>query len=171
MPICASNQANTIFLPSVLSSCLYRFFDWIQFKLHVRSTSNFSLFIVVVIQLENFIGDEFEKRTTEFVIPCLCQLALSSKESGLPKELNYQICLQTRSSKAKVRRESTPWSVHDCVILKDVYEIDVRRTICLQLLSASHSLVRHQFHVHFHMHVARVGQLPMPQQQCGTFVT
>ena len=135
------------------SSCLDQSFNWIQFKLHVQSTSILRLFIVAIIQLENFIGDEFEKRTTEFVIPCLCQLALSSKESGLPKELNYQICLQTRSSKAKVRRESTPWSVHDCVILKDVYKKDVRRTIWLQLLGASHSLVRHQFHVHFHMHL------------------
>ncbi|KAJ8670534.1 hypothetical protein QAD02_001793 [Eretmocerus hayati] len=59
----------------------------------------------IVDQIENTIGteEEYEKRATNFIVPCIAAFAGSIPDDSLHKQLVYQILLKTRHTKPYVR--------------------------------------------------------------------
>lgn len=62
----------------------------------------------IVDQLENTMGttEEYEKRTSEFVVPCVAAFASAIPDDSLHKQLVYQTLLKTRHAKPYVRSAS-----------------------------------------------------------------
>ncbi|KAG8229733.1 hypothetical protein J437_LFUL007908, partial [Ladona fulva] len=64
-----------------------------------------TLMLPLVNQLENMVGGKelFQERCSSVIVPTIVQLAVSSADDSLWKQLNYQILLKTRHSNPQVR--------------------------------------------------------------------
>nr|XP_014340340.1 PREDICTED: HEAT repeat-containing protein 1 [Latimeria chalumnae] len=99
-----NNTEKSCLLLQFVIDCLHKIFlhDTQRFVSKERAET---LMMPLVDQLENMLGGEenFQKRTTEHLIPCIGQFSVAIDDDSLWKPLNYQILLKMRDSSPKVR--------------------------------------------------------------------
>lgn len=57
----------------------------------------------IVDQIENTLGDDFDSRVKEVVIPCIVNFAVATADDALWKQMNYQILLKMRHNSSTIR--------------------------------------------------------------------
>ncbi|XP_076243832.1 HEAT repeat containing 1 homolog l(2)k09022 [Calliopsis andreniformis] len=99
-----SEESSKIELVEAILLTLYRVFSYDAHNF-VNQERFETLMQPIVDQLENTIKDreQYEKRASELVVPCVAAFASAIPDDSLHKQLVYQVLLKTRHAKSYVR--------------------------------------------------------------------
>lgn len=124
-----SQEKTCLLLRSVLD-CLQKIFLYDTQRFLSRERAD-TLLAPLVDQLENVLGgeQEYRRRVTQHLLPCLGQFSVAAADDSQWKSLNYQILLKTRHSDAKVRFSSLLMLTELASRLKENYVVLLPETI------------------------------------------
>lgn len=99
-----TDESNKVELVEAILLTLYRVFSYDAHNF-VNQERFETLAQPIVDQIENTMGtrEEFEKRATDLIVPCVAAFASATQDDSLHKQLVYQTLLKTRHTEPYVR--------------------------------------------------------------------